>query len=146
MYVACICVGMCCVWRYGGMEVRIHFPSFVFYKVLSRIRNSLLCEDMTHTDTRTHTTQNTPHILCPPVPYCLVFVFRYVPVMTSRVYWHRIRYGSVVLANGEDEEISQPNVSGVCASKSQNQGASDLGWWWWLLFFVSFFSFLSTPD
>ncbi|CAN0007156.1 unnamed protein product [Pylaiella littoralis] len=39
-------------------------------------------------------------------------VWRYVPVMTSRVYWHRIRYGSVVLANGEDEEISQPNVSG----------------------------------
>ncbi|CAM9338058.1 unnamed protein product [Discosporangium mesarthrocarpum] len=32
-------------------------------------------------------------------------VWRYIPVMTSRVYWHRISYGNVVLANGEEEEI-----------------------------------------
>ena len=38
---------------------------------------------------------------------------RYIPVMTSRVYWHRIRYGSVVLANGEDEEIQAGSSSGV---------------------------------
>lgn len=40
-------------------------------------------------------------------------VDRYIPVMTSRVYWHRIRYGSVVLANGEEEEIQASSSSGV---------------------------------
>eukprot|EP00903_Cladosiphon_okamuranus_P017333 g15970.t1 len=40
-------------------------------------------------------------------------VWRYVPVLTSRVYWHRIRYGSVVLANGEDEEISHKSSGGT---------------------------------
>ncbi|CAM9631642.1 unnamed protein product, partial [Ectocarpus sp. 12 AP-2014] len=43
-------------------------------------------------------------------------VWRYVPILTSRVYWHRIRYGSVVLANGEDEEISQSKPSGLSSA------------------------------
>jgi NhaP-type Na+/H+ or K+/H+ antiporter len=30
-------------------------------------------------------------------------VWRYIPVLTGRVYWHRIRYGSIELANGEEQ-------------------------------------------
>eukprot|EP00752_Nemacystus_decipiens_P004872 g4435.t1 len=49
-------------------------------------------------------------------------VWRYVPVLTSRVYWHRIRYGSVVLANGEDEEITSGGTGTGVLSRIPGKG------------------------
>lgn len=71
------------------------------------------CRWLIHSTSPTRPVQ--PHAIAAAVAMyvCLLLWSRYVPIMTSRVYWHRIRYGSVVLAKGEDEEISQSKPSRV---------------------------------
>jgi NhaP-type Na+/H+ or K+/H+ antiporter len=48
-------------------------------------------------------------------------VWRYIPVMTERIYWHRIRYGSVLLTN--DEEQYAESLSQQYADDDSKHGA-----------------------
>ncbi|CAM9426926.1 unnamed protein product, partial [Phaeothamnion confervicola] len=55
-------------------------------------------------------------------------VWRYAPVMTSRVYWHRIRAGTVVLAPSERAELSTAATSPAAGAVAGNGDAwTDLG-------------------
>ncbi|CAM9412929.1 unnamed protein product [Chrysoparadoxa australica] len=52
-------------------------------------------------------------------------LWRYIPIMTSRVYWHRIRVGNIVLANGE-ETAGTSKAGATATQQADGAGLSGL--------------------
>ncbi|KAG5188581.1 Sodium/hydrogen exchanger family [Tribonema minus] len=46
-------------------------------------------------------------------------VWRYIPVMTAHSYWHRIRYGTIMLANGEEQFNSAGDGGGAGGARGR---------------------------